>query len=141
MKCEPGAFTQCPGGKRRACGSWHPQREPPGGLTVDDVAAMIPAREIVPMRDAKKNVHLVLPSGLELWEQLTGRSGEYQPNAAHARTPIATELCHSPRHNADEPLFCPCGQALLPLVQLERVVAVCEACRIKRRLPAPRLRT
>jgi len=93
--------------------------------------------------DASKNVHLVLPEDLDLWEELTGRSGEYRPGTAssHARKPTSTTVCTSPAHDVNTPMVCECGQIMLPLAQLERIVPVCEQCRIKRRLPAPRLKT
>lgn len=141
-KCRPGEFDQCPSGKKRACGAWHPKRAPRGGLTVDDVASMVPNRQLVPMRDANKNVHLVLPKDLDLWEELTGISGEYRPGAAtsQARKPRSTAACNSPAHDLDTPMVCECGQAMYPLMQMERVVPVCEQCRVRRRLPAPRLK-
>jgi hypothetical protein len=143
VKCRPGEFDRCPGGKKRACVAWHPKRAPRSGITVDDVARMAPNRELVPMRDASKNVHLVLPEDLDLWEELTGRSGEYRPGTAssHARKPTSTTICTSPAHDVNTPMVCECGQIMLPLAQLERIVPVCEQCRIKRRLPAPRLKT
>ena len=88
--CTASSFGTCPTGTgkrpRRPCGEFHPKREPWRGLTVDDVAAMIPAEEIVPMRDLRGAVHLVAPANLALFQDITGLSGDYRPG--NAPTPV-----------------------------------------------------
>jgi hypothetical protein len=142
LKCTPGAFGKCPAGHKRACGNWHPNREPWHGLTVDDVAAMAPAEKIVPMRDSQGFVRLVSPESLELFRTLTGIEGEYQPGRSgpRAKTPTHTAECVNPVHDGEQPTQCKCGAPIYPLRQLVRVHReVCEGCRIKLGLPAPYL--
>lgn len=144
LKCTAGAFDACPAGRKRPCGGWHPQREPWGGLTVDDVAAMVPAEQILPMRDAKGRVHLVSSENLELYRGLTGFTGDYAPDNSGRRGGAATQTmqCVSPVHNqqARTRTYCGCGQEIYSLARLVRVRDdLCERCRIKLGLPAPRL--
>ncbi|MFE0023816.1 hypothetical protein [Amycolatopsis sp. NPDC059021] len=65
-----------------ACGRLHPKPEPWPGLTVDDVAAMLPAGELVAMRDLLGDVRLISPADLELFQDMTELSGEYRPGTA-----------------------------------------------------------
>jgi hypothetical protein len=142
LKCEVGAFDACPAGRKRPCGGWHPKREPWGGLTIDDVAAMVPAEQILPMRDAKGYVHLVSLKSLELYRDLTGLTGDYAPGKSGARgnTAAHTTQCVNPVHDRQRPTRCGCGQEIYPLAQLVRVRDdICEGCRIKLGLPAPHI--
>jgi hypothetical protein len=142
LKCTVGAFDACPAGRKRPCGKWHPKREPWGGLTVDDVAAMVPAEQILAMRDAKGDVHLVSPESLDLYGGLTGLTGEYAPRTSGPRgnTASHTTQCVNPIHDRQTPTRCACGQQIYPLAQLVRVRDdLCEACRIKLGVPAPRI--
>jgi hypothetical protein len=99
---------------KRPCGRYHPRREPWYGLTVDDVAAMVPGEEIVPMRDLKGNVHLVDPENLKLFQELTGTSGSYQPSGSHQspRGAAKSARCRShPNEAVHEQLNCSkCGR-------------------------------
>lgn len=142
LKCTPGAFDTCPAGRKRPCGQWHPKREPWGGLTVDDVAEMVPDERILPMRDAKGRVYLVSPASLDLYRRLTGLAGDYAPSKPGSRGRSATQTtqCVNPIHDHKTPTYCACGQEIYPLTQLIRVRDnLCEGCRIKLGLPAPRL--
>lgn len=142
LKCTPGAFDPCPAGRKRPCGQWHPKREPWGGLTVDDVAEMVPAERILPMRDAKERVYLVSPDSLDLYRSLTGLTGNYAPGKpdSHGKTPPHTTQCANPGHDQQTPTHCACGQEIYPLTQLVRVRDdICERCRIKLGLPTPHL--
>lgn len=83
-KCEPVNFSQCPYG-RNWCGKYHPRAEPWRHKAVDDVAAMVPAGEMVPLRfhgvkllnnrRHRDAIFLVSPTDLELYEELTGWAG------------------------------------------------------------------
>jgi hypothetical protein len=83
---------------------------------VDDLAALVPAGQIVPMRDLRKDVHLVAPESLRLFQELTGLTGEYVPGTgARARGSAAalSTVCVNPVHDQDEhqPLTCAkCGR-------------------------------
>ncbi len=143
-KCRPGAFDRCPEGRRRPCGEWHPQRQPWGGLTIDDVAAMVPARRIVPLYDLHGDVHLAAPEALDLFRELTDRPAEYRPDL-RGKTRSATHRtrCRHPVHdNPPVAAYCTgCGQGIFHLAQLVRPDPnLCDGCRKKRRLPAPALR-
>lgn len=87
---------------KRPCGHYHPQRQPWFGLTVDDVAAMIPAEEIVPMRDLKGNVHLVDLENLRLFQELTGSNGSYHPSGSQQRPRRASKSAHCRSHLDDQ---------------------------------------
>lgn len=141
-KCLPGEFDRCPAGHRRACGGWHPQREPWGGLTVDDVAERVPAEQIVPMRDSRGFVHLVSPESLLLYTNLTESDATYLPTGKGPRSglPSRTTPCTNPHLQPSPPTHCACGQAIYPLGKLRRVREdLCERCRITLGLPSPYL--
>jgi hypothetical protein len=101
-------FGTCPTGTRKRpkphCGAYHPYRQPWRGLTVDDVAAMLPAERIVPMRALRGDVHLVAPETLTLFEELTGQKGAYFPDTHRPRGGRAAEsaFCVNPVH--DQPI-------------------------------------
>jgi hypothetical protein len=81
-KCSYTYFPKCPQSGGRPCGQFHPHRgvrsEDQGGtgLAVDDLAAQVPAGEIIPMRFRGKEVLLVSRASLTLYEELTGRPAE-----------------------------------------------------------------
>jgi hypothetical protein len=101
-------FGTCPtGGRKRPkppCGQNHPQRVPWEGLTVDDAAAMIPAGEIMPMRDMHGNVHLVDHENLKRYQDLTGLSGDYLPSRSRTRgrPALRSSVCINPIHDHRE---------------------------------------
>jgi hypothetical protein len=84
LKCAPANFGRCPYG-RNWCGRYHPRAAPWGGLAVDDVAAKVPAGEIVSLRfwgitmlagsRRRDAVFLVSPGDFDRYEELTGWSG------------------------------------------------------------------
>jgi hypothetical protein len=77
VRCSVEHFPRCPETGRRRCGKNHPKDEPWRGLTVDDVAARVPGRQIVPMQFRRNSrshdVFLVSPASLALYEEMTGR--------------------------------------------------------------------
>ncbi len=84
LKCTLANFGRCPYG-RNWCGRHHPRPAPWGGLAVDDVAARVPAGDIVPLRfwgitalpgsRHRDAVFLVSPADFDRYEELTGWSG------------------------------------------------------------------
>ncbi|WP_134731667.1 hypothetical protein [Amycolatopsis nivea] len=106
--CTATNFGVCPTStKKRAkrpCGGFHPYREPWRGLTVDDVAAMLPAERIVPMRALQGDVHLVAPENLQLFQELTGLTGSYFPDnrKIRGRPDADRRFCANPVH--DQPV-------------------------------------
>ena len=89
VKCAVGNIDRCPYG-RNWCGLHHPRPVPWSGLVVDDVAAKMPAGEIVPLRfwgvkmlgsRRRDAVLLVSPADFALYEEMTGWSGSvsYRP--------------------------------------------------------------
>lgn len=142
LRCTPGAFQTCPEGRKRPCGAWHPNREPWPGLTVDDVAGLVPAEQILPMRDTRGHVHLVSPASLALYRELTGRPGDYvpgNPRASGDKAPRTTH-CANPVHERQTPTHCSCGQQIYTLRHLKRARDdICDGCRIKLGLPAPHM--
>jgi hypothetical protein len=139
-RCRPGAFEICPGGQRRPCGGWHPRREPWGGLTVDDVAELVPATQIVPIRDTAGAVHLTSPRSARLYRELSGYDCEYAPTrrGPTSRLHGQPRACVNP-HRRHHRATCSCGSPIYPLTQLIRVAEVCERCRIDLGLPRPHL--
>jgi hypothetical protein len=62
LRCEVGAFERyhgrCPvSPRRRPCGQIHPEITTGKRALIDDVAAMVPAGELVPLRDFDGTVH------------------------------------------------------------------------------------
>lgn len=104
VKCVTGAFDRCPDGRPRSCGRFHARRRPWEGLAVDDVAAMIPAGAIVPMRGQDDLVYLVSPDSMKRHQELTGGQGQWLPGVKAKATrprltgPQASEPCDNPAH-------------------------------------------
>src|SRR5262249_31190458 len=78
-RCMPEHFSQCPYG-RGHCGKHHPKPEPWRGLSVDDVAAMFPAAQIVALRfrgvrspgsRQRDSIFLVPPESAALYAEVT----------------------------------------------------------------------
>jgi hypothetical protein len=76
-RCVVGNFDRCPVRGSGWCGKAHPAAVPWLDMFVDDVAAMIPAGEIAPIRyrrsTGKNDVLLVSLRSLALYEDMTGR--------------------------------------------------------------------
>lgn len=104
---------------------------------------MVPADEIVPIHDLRGRVHLVSRENRELFRILTGKPRDYNPAAkVRGALPTQTKPCTSEVHAAPAAQLathCRCGQELYSLKQLPRARPdLCEGCRIKLGLPAPR---
>lgn len=90
-RCGPG--DQCPNRRSGYCGGFHPVRSPLHKLYVDDIAAQVPAGELVPMRyrlqgkEKGDAIYLVTPKDKALYEELTGRPSELVFHPAAERTP------------------------------------------------------
>lgn len=102
VRCVVGAFARCPEGRIRPCGAWHPQPVPWRGLTVDDVARLVPAGEAVPLLGRNDFVYLVPPASADLYRTLTGRTGSYEPGGKprSKMSSRASVVCASPVHEA-----------------------------------------
>jgi len=78
VRCSLENVDRCPESGRRRCGQLHPADRPWHGLLIDDVAAQVPAGEIVPMKfrrsSRSSDVLLVSPASRALYEDLTGRT-------------------------------------------------------------------
>ena len=115
VRCVVGAFDTCPDRRKRPCGRFHPKPTPWGGLTVDDVAAMVPAKEIVPLQVRRDSIFLVPHHALDFFRELTGRDGRYDPSRPDNSDSPGRQLqqeCQNPAH--DTPRYClECGQLLL----------------------------
>lgn len=118
LACTASNFGTCPTSSKkrpkRPCGKCHPKREPWSGLTVDDLAALVPAAQIVPMRDLHNDVHLVAPDTVKLFRELTGLSGEYLPGSSarlRGRATALSTICVNPFHDRDhEPMLRNCAK-------------------------------
>ncbi|MGV9367948.1 hypothetical protein [Amycolatopsis sp. NPDC003731] len=134
-RCTIGNYgSGCPTGGRskrtrpkRPCGHLHPKPELRHGLTVDDVARMIPAGELVAMRDLLGDVRLISGTDLELYQEMTGLSGEYQPGDRHRRrgrsAPRTAECVNTGHRSATTGMCAKCG--LRPRGQGD---VLCETC-------------
>ncbi|PXY33443.1 hypothetical protein BAY59_10155 [Prauserella coralliicola] len=68
---------------------------------------MIPAEQIVPMRDLRGDVHLVDPVDLALYHELTGHDGAFAPNNSSQRSRRATSSTPCLNHiNEGKAPFC-----------------------------------
>lgn len=69
-RCTPEHFTKCWLPRRRKhCGSWHPVFDPYTGLTVDRVAELVPAGELLRLNTGiSRGVILISPQDMQLWE-------------------------------------------------------------------------
>jgi hypothetical protein len=78
VRCALANVGRCPESGRRRCGQLHAADRPWHGLLIDDVAARVPAGDIVPMKFRRtsrtSDVLLVSPASLTLYEDLTGRA-------------------------------------------------------------------
>jgi hypothetical protein len=126
-RCEPGNFGRCPQG-RRHCGRHHPKAEPWGGLSVDDVAGMFPARLIVPLRFRgvrmlgsrhRDAVFLVSPQSASLYTELTGlpAAPTFRPEAEDVPPwqPAGRSGCRNPQPDTGTTPQARCGVCQLPL--------------------------
>lgn len=99
VKCVVGAFQTCPNGHYRPCGKYHPNLTPWNGLTVDAVAALVPAGEAVPLKTAN-GIFLVPLCSVAKYEELTsGTSTDAERIArepAEYREGLAQHDCLSP---------------------------------------------
>lgn len=78
VKCTVHDFGgKCPAGKHRPCGRFHPQFVAWHQVTLDKVAYFVPSGRAVPLLTPRREVVLVPPEGLALYESLTGRSARY----------------------------------------------------------------
>lgn len=76
VACGAAEIPLCPDKKTRrstSCGRHHAIHEPWLGMTVDDVAAMAPAGQIIPLTFRATETLLVSPSSRDLYEELLGR--------------------------------------------------------------------
>lgn len=107
VKCAVGNIDRCPYG-RNWCGKYHPRPVPWAGLTVDDIAGRLPAKEIVPLRfwgvtmpgsRRRDAVFLVPPADFDRYEETTGWSGSvsFDPGAEDwpPRTPSGAAICRN----------------------------------------------
>jgi len=132
LKCTPGAFGRCPAGKRRPCGLYHPNFVPWHQVTVDDLAAMVPEDQAMPVQTNKGYVYLVPPGSQKMYYELTGVPGVYVPGAPVRQwtspgpqvPPRVVPV--RPRQVRAGPRCEGCGQLLL-LVRPDRTH--CQACR------------
>ena len=104
-KCAVGTFEHCPETHKNTCGRFHPLIGPWHGLHVDDVAAMLPAGEIVPLRARRGIVYLVSRESFACYRELTGGLGEWLPSqrlsiSVPANRPAEPAECLNPRHES-----------------------------------------
>jgi hypothetical protein len=107
VRCVYGAFERCPGKHARPCGQYHPKRGAWPGLTLDDVAGMVPAGQIMPLCALDGRVYLVSNSSFRIYQELTGGLGEWMPGGkTKLKRPPAQnpEQCRNPMHEASAPL-------------------------------------
>ncbi|APU15927.1 hypothetical protein UA75_20000 [Actinoalloteichus sp. GBA129-24] len=105
-RCTADTSTGCYDRRRRPCGRYHPKPVPWRGLTVDDVATLVPAEEAVPLTMRGGSVYLVPPPSVELFRELTGDEGEYRPGSGRRSVPPSrsgVRDCRNPSHVGDPP--------------------------------------
>ncbi|WP_104481365.1 hypothetical protein V5P93_003717 [Actinokineospora auranticolor] len=92
-RCAYDDFGRCPESHRGPCGRYHPKPVPLRGLTIDDVAAMVPAGELEPLVEQHGYVYLVPPRSRRVFEELTGEPGAYAPDTVLTDTGPAPLHC------------------------------------------------
>jgi hypothetical protein len=108
--------------------------EPWFGITVDDVAAMVPAREAVPLVTHNGTVYIIPQSDVNLHFELTGTTGDFTPDSKarpHKTRKFASQECRNPLHDSDTgaapvTICQQCGNQLLLFRPGRRL---CERCR------------
>jgi hypothetical protein len=135
-RCRDTPEDRCPNSRRtgrRFCNDWHPVHEPKLGVTVDDLAALIPAGELVPIsyrsRNGKVYTFIVDRVDKQRYEDVSGipadlpmllkerlmRAGERTECAADAGAVVVREpMPTAPIHVKVRRGFCgagvtPCG--------------------------------
>ncbi|HUY48641.1 MAG TPA: hypothetical protein VMV92_23465 [Streptosporangiaceae bacterium] len=105
VRCDITQFGgHCPDTGARPCGRYHPAvTGGRTGLTVDDVAAMLPAGQLVPLRYRTGTAFLVSPEDFRTYLEMTGGQGHWPPGGKTARGPRTIrqqpQPCRSPRHD------------------------------------------
>lgn len=141
-RCTIETFPRCPSTGRRVCGNQHPVDEPWRRMLIDDVAARVPAGEIVAMtfrRTSKaSDVLLVSPESLALYEDMTGKkarlslggtqgmmratrpAGEIECRNNQPEDPAAVR-CYKCRENAAGPggILCPSCVQLIQAINAQ----------------------
>jgi hypothetical protein len=130
-RCRDIPDSPCPN-RRRGCNRWHPISEPRLGVTVDDLAALVPNGELVPIsyKTLGGDTYTLIVSRADkaTYEEVTGDSGdlplrpkerlvrtgsrtECSADAGAARRPIAlARTCAAGVTPCGEPArFYPCG--------------------------------
>jgi hypothetical protein len=106
VRCQVSEFGgRCPETRRQPCGRLHPLVEAgKPGLTIDDVAGMVAAGEIVPLRNWNEHVFLVSKADFIRYQEMTGGLGKWVPaTGIMPRKPVGLphpEPCRNPRHDA-----------------------------------------
>jgi hypothetical protein len=92
LRCEVGAFERYEGRcpvtpRRRPCGQIHPEVTVGKRALIDDVAAMIPLGELVPLRDFNGTVFMVEARDLSRYQEMTDGRGKWPDPRALLRIP------------------------------------------------------
>jgi hypothetical protein len=90
VRCDVAEFGgRCPANPRlhRSCGRYHPSVR--GGVTrpVEQVAEMLAAGELVPLREWNGSVIVVRAAGFHRWQEMTDGGGRWLPVPADAEVP------------------------------------------------------
>lgn len=134
-RCQNIPNSRCPD-RRRGCNRWHPTHEPRLGTTVDDLAALVPAGELVPILFRKlsghgEHVFIVSRNDKARYESMVGQSAdlplrqkERRPRAGSRTTCSAdagTRLCIPERPAIVAPTPGVCGAGITPCGQPARL--------------------
>lgn len=97
---------RCPDTGNRPCGRRHPVVAAGRvGVTVDDVAGMIPSEQLVPLRYRTGAVLLVSPGDFARYQDSTGGLGAWYPGSKAVKSTRTQrqdrELCRYPGHRPD----------------------------------------
>jgi hypothetical protein len=105
VRCDISQFGgRCPDTGRHPCGRHHPAITAGRiGLTVDDVAAMLPAGQLVPLRYWTGTAFLVSPEDFATYQDMTGGQGHWQPGGktipGKRTIRQKPEPCRNPSHD------------------------------------------
>jgi hypothetical protein len=82
-----GEIQRCPNRRSGFCGGYHPHYEALRGWTLDDAIAGVGAGALIFLQDRKGNVRVVPDEDVNLYRELTGHDGVFDPTIRTVKPP------------------------------------------------------
>jgi hypothetical protein len=126
-KCTPGSrWAQCPVTGRNWCRGWHPLQVVRTGLTIDEVAALVPAGQLVPLRYFTGAVYLTDRESSSRYAELGGDGRFVAGTAQFRRLVRSARPCGYQGHSPSRPVQAMPGSPRVPELGPRRI---CRSCR------------